>query len=88
MYLCKKVLTVLMSGHLLPVDMKPIVMIVTVPVFQVELLHPVLLEITIYVIQPQNTGLKISGIPTTQCGKAIVMKVVTVVLTMEDHDLM
>ena len=53
MYLCKKVLTVLMSGHLLPVDMKPIVMIVTVPVFQVELLHPVLLEITIYVNQPQ-----------------------------------
>ena len=78
-----------MSGHLLPVDKKPIMIIVTVPVLQVDLVLPVLLETIITVNQPRNINLHammyISGTLTTHGGKAIVMKVATVVLMMEDH---
>ena len=82
------IITILVSGHLLLVDKKSIMIFVTVPVLQVELLLPVLLEITISVNQPQNSHLDISGTLTTHSGKVIVMKVATIVPTMEDHGLM
>ena len=77
-----------MSGLMLVVIETAQLIIVTVLVLQVELLLPVLLETTISVNQPQNPHRDISGTLTTQCGKAIVMKVATVAPMMEDHGLM
>ena len=79
-----------MSGLTLVVIKKPQVMVVTVPVLQEDNSLLPLLETTISVNQPQSIlpQFSVSGSPTIQCGKAIVMKVATVVLTMEDHGLM
>ena len=70
-----------MSGLMLVVGNMCYLIIVTVPVLQVELLLLVLLETAISVNQPQNTHLKINGTQITRCGKAIAMLVVIVVQT-------